>query len=52
MARSAEALERFEQHTAVPMLVFPMRDMLRGVVSRVMVEKIYGMGPWRGNTQG
>ena len=45
-------MDRLAEFYIGPGAKFPMRDMPTGVVSRVTIEKIYGMGPWREDTQG
>jgi hypothetical protein len=42
-----EVMDRLAEHYLGPGEKYPMRDVPPGVVTRVTVEKIYGMGPWR-----
>jgi PPOX class probable F420-dependent enzyme len=42
-----EVMDRLAEHNLGPGEKYPMRDVPSGVVSRVTVEEIYGMGPWR-----
>jgi PPOX class probable F420-dependent enzyme len=40
-------MDRLAEFYIGPGQKFPMRDVPQGVVNRVAVEKIYGVGPWR-----
>jgi hypothetical protein len=40
-------MDRLAEFYIGPGQKFPMRDVPEGVVNRVAVEKIYGVGPWR-----
>ena len=40
-------MDRLAEHYIGPGAQFPMRNFPEGVVMRVQVEKIYGVGPWK-----
>ena len=40
-------MDQLAEHYIGPGQVFPMRNVPEGVVTRVAVDKIYGVGPWR-----
>jgi hypothetical protein len=40
-------MDRLAEAYLGPGQQYPMRDVPPGVVTRVTVDKIYGMGPWR-----
>jgi PPOX class probable F420-dependent enzyme len=42
-----EVMDRLAEHYLGPGERYPMRDVPPGVVVHVIVEKLYGMGPWR-----
>jgi PPOX class probable F420-dependent enzyme len=42
-----DVMDRLAEHYIGPGQQFPMREVPPGVVTRVAVEKIYGVGPWR-----
>jgi PPOX class probable F420-dependent enzyme len=42
-----EVMDRLAEAYIGPGQKFPIRDMPEGVVTRVTVERIYGVGPWR-----
>jgi PPOX class probable F420-dependent enzyme len=46
-----EVMDRLAEFYIGPGATFPMRDVPSGVVVHVEVEKIYGQGPWRGETE-
>jgi PPOX class probable F420-dependent enzyme len=46
-----EVMDRLAESYIGPGATFPMRDVPSGVVVHVTVEKIYGQGPWRDETE-
>jgi PPOX class probable F420-dependent enzyme len=46
-----EVMDRLAGSYIGPGATFPMRDVPSGVVVHVTVEKIYGQGPWRDETE-
>jgi PPOX class probable F420-dependent enzyme len=46
-----EVMDRLAEVYIGPGQKFPVRDMPEGVVTRVTVDKIYGMGPWRTDSE-
>ena len=42
-----DVMDRLAEHYIGPGQKFPMREVPEGVVTRVAVEKVYGVGPWR-----
>jgi PPOX class probable F420-dependent enzyme len=42
-----DVMDRLAEHYIGPGQRFPMREVPEGVVTRVTIEKIYGVGPWR-----
>jgi PPOX class probable F420-dependent enzyme len=42
-----EVMDRLAEYYIGPGQKFPMREVPSGVVTRVAVERIYGVGPWR-----
>jgi PPOX class probable F420-dependent enzyme len=48
-----EVMDRLAEAYIGPGAVFPMRDVPPGIVVRVAIEGLYGVGPWReGGTAG
>lgn len=47
-----EVMDRLAEHYIGPGKQFPMRQVPPGVVTRVAIDKIYGMGPWRSAAAG
>jgi PPOX class probable F420-dependent enzyme len=46
-----EVMDRLAEYYIGPGAMYPMRDLPPGVVVRVTIDKIYGQGPWREETQ-
>ena len=46
-----EVMDRLAEYYIGPGQKFPMREVPAGVVTRVAVERIYGVGPWRSAEQ-
>lgn len=42
-----EVMDKLAEHYIGPGATYPMRDVPPGVVTHIMVDEIYGMGPWR-----
>jgi PPOX class probable F420-dependent enzyme len=47
-----DLMDRLAEHYIGPGQRFPMREVPAGVVTRVAIEKIYGVGPWRTAEEG